>query len=68
MSCAGTHFRQLGEHTSGARGVSAAILRTRFGLFETYVVWLLLLLVMVWPCIWYYQVKRNRPNLVTRYF
>lgn len=49
-------------------GVTAAILRTRFGLLETYVIWLLLLLVMLWPCVWYYQVKRTRPNLVTRYF
>ena len=49
-------------------GVSAAVLRTRFGLFESYVIWLLLLLVMAWPCVWYYRIKRTRPNLVTRYF
>jgi uncharacterized membrane protein len=50
-----------------ALGVSAAVLRTRFGLFETYVIWLLLLLLMAWPCVWYYRIKRTRPNLVTRY-
>jgi uncharacterized membrane protein len=49
-------------------GISAAILRTRFGLFETYVIWLLLLLAMTWPCAWYYRIKRDRPNLLTRYF
>jgi len=36
-------------------------------LFETYVIWLLLLLVMAWPCKWYYRIKRERPNLITRY-
>jgi hypothetical protein len=49
-------------------GVVAAILRTRFGLFETYVIWLLLLAAMAWPCAWYYGKKRDRPNLITRYF
>jgi hypothetical protein len=29
---------------------------------------LLLLLAMAWPCAWYYEKKRYRPNLVTRYF
>jgi hypothetical protein len=24
--------------------------------------------VMAWPCIWYYRVKRDRPNVITRYF
>jgi uncharacterized membrane protein len=49
-------------------GVAQAILRARVGLIETYAVWLALLLVMAWPCIWYYRKKRERPNVVTRYF
>lgn len=48
-------------------GISMAVLRTRVGLLETYVIWLLLLLVMVWPCAWYYRMKRERPNFITRY-
>jgi len=48
--------------------VAQAILRARVGLVETYAIWLALLLVMTWPCIWYYRKKRDRPNLVTRYF
>jgi hypothetical protein len=48
-------------------GVAAAVARTKLGLGETYLVWLLLLVVMVWPCVWYYQKKRTRPNLITRY-
>jgi hypothetical protein len=34
----------------------------------TYLVWLGLLVVMAWPCAWYHRKKRERPNLVTRYF
>jgi uncharacterized membrane protein len=49
-------------------GVAAALLKTRFGLPETYAIWLLLLLLMAWPCAWYYRKKRERPNFVTRYF
>jgi uncharacterized membrane protein len=49
-------------------GIAQAILRTRVGLLETYAIWLALLLVMAWPCIWYYRVKRDRPNVITRYF
>lgn len=49
-------------------GIAAAIVRTKFGLFETYLIWLLLLLVMAWPCAWYYRMKRDRANVVTRYF
>ncbi|MBB6093352.1 putative membrane protein [Povalibacter uvarum] len=48
-------------------GIAAAILRARFGLAETYLIWLLLLGVMMWPCAWYYRKKRERPNWVTRY-
>jgi uncharacterized membrane protein len=49
-------------------GVAQAILRVRVGLLETYAIWLALLLAMAGPCIWYYRVKRDRPNIVTRYF
>src|SRR5688572_10720161 len=33
-------------------GIAAAILRTKFGLAETYLAWLLLLLIMIGPCAW----------------
>jgi uncharacterized membrane protein len=49
-------------------GIAQGILRTKVGLGETYVIWLLLLLVMAWPCAWYYRKKRDRPNFITRYF
>jgi len=49
-------------------GLVAAIVRTKFGLLETYLIWLALLVMMAAPCAWYYDKKRNRPNLVTRYF
>jgi uncharacterized membrane protein len=49
-------------------GIVQAILRTRVGLGETYAIWLALLIVMAWPCVWYYRIKRDRPNLITRYF
>jgi uncharacterized membrane protein len=49
-------------------GVAQAILRARVSLLETYAIWLALLLVMAWPCVWYYRKKRDRPNLITRYF
>ena len=49
-------------------GFSQALLRQRFGLPGTYLVWLLLLVVMAWPCAWYYRNKRDRPNFITRYF
>lgn len=49
-------------------GIAAAVLRTKVDLLTTYLIWLLLLLVMAWPCSWYYRKKRDRPNLVTRYF
>jgi uncharacterized membrane protein len=48
-------------------GIAAAILRTKFGLPATYVVWLILLFVMIGPCAWYYRKKRERPNWITRY-
>ena len=48
-------------------GVGAAIVRTKMGLLGTYGVWLLLLVVMAWPCTWYYRKKRDRPNWITRY-
>jgi hypothetical protein len=49
-------------------GLAAALLRDRFGLLETYLIWLLLLAAMLWPCTGYDRKKRHRPNLVTRYF
>ena len=49
-------------------GVAAALVRAKGGLVETYAVWLLLLLAMVGPCLWYHRKKTERPNLVTRYF
>jgi uncharacterized membrane protein len=49
-------------------GIWAAVLRQRYGLGSTYLIWLCLLAVMAWPCIWYERKKRERPNLVTRYF
>jgi uncharacterized membrane protein len=49
-------------------GTSAAIARTKLDLTGTYLVWLLLLVAMWWPCAWYYDKKRNRPNFITRYF
>lgn len=48
-------------------GAASAILRTKADLATTYVIWLLLLLVMAWPCAWYYRKKRDRPNVITRY-
>ena len=48
-------------------GIAAAIVRTKAGLFETYVVWLLLLVLMAWPCAWYARKKLERPNWLTRY-
>jgi uncharacterized membrane protein len=48
-------------------GVAAAIVRSKFGLGETCLIWLLLLAAMAGPCVWYDRKKRERPNLVTRY-
>jgi len=48
-------------------GIAAAILRTKLSLAETYAIWLLLLIVMIGPCAWYYRKKRERPNWITRY-
>jgi uncharacterized membrane protein len=48
-------------------GISMAVVRTKLGLLETYGIWIALLLLMVWPCAWYYRMKRDRPNFVTRY-
>ena len=48
-------------------GLAAAAVRTKWGLPQTYLIWLLLLALMVWPCAWYYRVKQDRPNWITRY-
>jgi hypothetical protein len=48
-------------------GISMAVVRTKLGLLETYGIWIALLLLMVWTCAWYYRMKRDRPNFVTRY-
>ena len=49
-------------------GIAQAILRTKTGLPGVYLIWILLLLAMAWPCAWYYRKKRERPNFITRYF
>jgi uncharacterized membrane protein len=49
-------------------GVAAALAGRRFGLAETYLIWIALLAAMAWPCAWYYRVKRDRPNIITHYF
>jgi uncharacterized membrane protein len=49
-------------------GLGRGLLGGKLGLAGTYGVWALLLLLMAWPCAWYYRKKRDRPNLVTRYF
>lgn len=48
-------------------GVAAALLRLKTGLPQTYLIWLLLLAVMAWPCAWYFRKKQSRPNWLTRY-
>jgi uncharacterized membrane protein len=48
-------------------GLAAAVARTKIALPGTYLAWLVLLLLMLWPCAWYGRVKRERPNLVTRH-
>jgi uncharacterized membrane protein len=54
-----THFYVIGP-AQAASGL-------KVGLLGTYGIWILLLLVMLWPCAWYYRKKMNRPNFVTRY-
>ena len=49
-------------------GIAQAVLRTKFALPGVYAIWIVLLLAMAWPCAWYYRKKRERPNLITRYF
>ena len=48
-------------------GIAAAVSRTKVDLPGTYAIWVLLLVVMTWPCVWYYRKKSERPNLITRY-
>ena len=49
-------------------GIAAAAVRMKTGLPQTYLIWLLLLAAMAWPCAWYFRKKRERPNWITRYF
>jgi uncharacterized membrane protein len=51
-----------------ALGLAQALLGQKVGLVETYLIWIALLILMIWPCRWYYRKKLERPNLVTRYF
>ena len=37
------------------------------GLLGAGAIWLALLFAMLWPCAWYYRMKSERPNVVTRY-
>lgn len=48
-------------------GIAAAVLRARYGLPATYLIWLLLLVAMAWPCSWYYRKKRERPGSLLGY-
>lgn len=48
-------------------GIAAALLRMKTGLPQTYLIWLLLLAAMAWPCAWYFKKKKERPNWITRY-
>uniref|UniRef100_Q07QR2 Heparan-alpha-glucosaminide N-acetyltransferase catalytic domain-containing protein n=1 Tax=Rhodopseudomonas palustris (strain BisA53) TaxID=316055 RepID=Q07QR2_RHOP5 len=49
-------------------GLAAAVVRSKVGLPETYLIWLGLLVAMLGPCAWYFDKKQNRPNFITRYF
>ncbi len=48
--------------------IAVALVRVKTGLPQTYLVWLLLLAAMAWPCAWYFKKKQERPNVITRYF
>ncbi len=39
----------------------------KLSLLGAVAVWLALLFAMLWPCTWYYRMKSERPNVVTRY-
>jgi uncharacterized membrane protein len=58
------HFFVLGF----GGGLLRKPLHLRGTLPETFAIWLVLLLVMAAPCAWYYRKKRDRPNVITRYF
>jgi uncharacterized membrane protein len=49
-------------------GLAAAVTRVKLGLGTTYLIWIGLLVLMLWPCAWYFAKKRDRPNWITRYF
>jgi uncharacterized membrane protein len=48
-------------------GIAAALVRARYDLWVTYAVWILVLLVMAPLCRWYFDMKRERPSVLTRY-
>jgi uncharacterized membrane protein len=48
-------------------GIAAAVVRTKFGLPQSMLIWLLLLALMYPACLAYARMKRERPNLVTRW-
>jgi hypothetical protein len=60
-------LKKASRHQPWLLGISMAVVRTKLGLLETYGIWIVLLLLMVWPCAWYYRMKRDRPNFITRY-
>jgi len=49
-------------------GILQAVLKAKVGLPTVYSIWIALLLAMAWPCAWYFEKKRDRPNFITRYF
>jgi uncharacterized membrane protein len=50
-----------------AFGITMAILRTKLDLPAVFAVWIVVTGLLVWPCAWYYEKKRARPNWFTRY-
>lgn len=44
-----------------------ALVVPKLSLAGAYGIWLALLGVMLGPCAWYFRVKTERPNVVTRY-
>ena len=48
-------------------GPLAGPIGRKLDLSGTFLVWIGLLALMLWPCAWYYRKKLERPNWVTRY-